>query len=308
MAVPMSNRKKKEIFRAIDVVLRKYNGVDLRIKHIECDGEFRAMFDEVKDELGVVMNYATAFEHVTPAERNIRTVKERCRCGYHYTHFTYYPRAMTRGLVILSTDQLNYFPPKGGVSEWLSPYAILNRKNLDYNKHLQYHFGCYVQVNQENDPTNTMAPRTIDAIYLRPDDNEQGGHIVMAIPSGDEIRRRRVWPAKMTNTIIEAVHAIAFREGVKTQFKFQTKREYDLFPGDQLEGVDYEEGANVIDEREDFEPDEANEDDDANEMAKLQAVDQDEVEALEEAAPKEWNLKLPQRKSMTTKSENKCAI
>ena len=62
--------------------------------------------------------------------------------------------------------QLNMFPAKGGVSEYYSPHMILSRKNVDYNKHCAYTFGSYVQASQENNLTNTQAPRTIDAIYL----------------------------------------------------------------------------------------------------------------------------------------------
>ena len=40
-------------------------------------------------------------------------------------------------------------------------------------------FGSYVQANHEPNPKNTTAPRTLDAIYLRPTSNIQGGHELM---------------------------------------------------------------------------------------------------------------------------------
>ena len=39
---------------------------------------------------------------------------------------------------------------------------------MDSNKHCQCAFGTYVKAYQEDDPTNTQAARTIDAIYLQP--------------------------------------------------------------------------------------------------------------------------------------------
>jgi hypothetical protein len=62
------------------------------------------------------------------------------------------------------TKKLNFFPAKGGVCDYYSPYVIMSGRKLDYSKHLKYQFGSYVQANQDNDPTNTNAPRTIDAI------------------------------------------------------------------------------------------------------------------------------------------------
>ena len=65
-----------------------------------------------------------------------------------------------------------------------SVHLILNQMNLDYNKHCFIPFGTYVQANHETNPTNTNAPRTLDAIYLHPTDNIQGGHELMDLNSG----------------------------------------------------------------------------------------------------------------------------
>ena len=67
---------------------------------------------------------------------------------------------------MVSTHHLNLFPAKGGVSLYLSPHVIMSGHDLDYNKHCTIPFRAYIQAHQENDPTNTNAPRTIDAIYL----------------------------------------------------------------------------------------------------------------------------------------------
>ena len=61
---------------------------------------------------------------------------------------------------------INMFPPKGRVSNYFSPCAIITHLSLDYNTNCQHPFGSCVQANNEPDPTNTPAARTLDCIYL----------------------------------------------------------------------------------------------------------------------------------------------
>jgi len=154
------------------------------IKTINCDQEFKPMMDDIKDDLDIDMNYTATDEHVPEAERNNRTIAERICAAYHNLPYNKIPRLMLKYLAMVSCHQLNLFPAKGGVSPYLSPHVILGGFNLDYNKHCQIPFGTYVQVNQENNPKNTLAPRTIDAIYLRPMQNVQGGHEFMDLNTG----------------------------------------------------------------------------------------------------------------------------
>jgi hypothetical protein len=154
------------------------------IKWIHCDQEFRPIMDNVSNKLDITMSYATASEHVPEAERNNRTIQERIRSAYHNLPYAMIPKIMLRYLAMISTERLNYFPTKGGVSPYFSPHVILTGRSLDFTKHCKFPFGAYVQANNEPQPTNTNAPRTIDCIYLRPFPNLQGGHEVMDLRSG----------------------------------------------------------------------------------------------------------------------------
>ena len=182
--IPLENRTETEIYHALDVILRFVNDAGHYVKVINCDGEFKPLMDKVADELYVRMNYTTMGEHVPKAERNNRTIKERIRAAYHNLPYKHLPKVMWRKLAMLCTDQLNYFPAKGGVSAYFSPYTLMTGKQLDYNKHCQIPFGQYVQANDEPNPTNTNAPRTLDCIYLRPTNNIQGGHELMDLATG----------------------------------------------------------------------------------------------------------------------------
>ena len=46
--VPLNGRNSEELFRALDVVLRKYNGAGYEIEQINCDREFKKIMDEIK--------------------------------------------------------------------------------------------------------------------------------------------------------------------------------------------------------------------------------------------------------------------
>jgi len=214
--IPLSSRTASELYRGTDEIFRLYNKAGFLIKEIICDREFKTLMDEVKDELDIDMNYTSKGEHVPEAERNNRTIGERIRAAYHNLPYKAIPKVMLRTLAMVSTNQLNYFPAKGGVSAYLSPHTILNHRDLDYNKHCQVPFGAFVQANQENDPTNTQAPRTIDAIYLRPLSNIQGGHELMNLATGMVITRNRVWEKPVTTFVIKAVEKMADEQGIKT--------------------------------------------------------------------------------------------
>jgi len=74
--IPLQSRDKDELYRGIDAILRNYNKAGFRIKELYCDGEFKALIDEVKDELNIDVNYTARGEHVPQAERNNRTIGE----------------------------------------------------------------------------------------------------------------------------------------------------------------------------------------------------------------------------------------
>jgi hypothetical protein len=144
--------------------------------------------DELQDVYSVVMNYANPQEHVPEAERNNRVIKERFRSAFHRLPFNKIPKIMVKILAMECAKKLNFFPPKGGISPYYSPRMILHQQNLDYNKHCSIPFGAYVQAHHEPDPKNTQHPRTLDCVYLRYTDNDQGGHHLLDLRTGRTIK------------------------------------------------------------------------------------------------------------------------
>ena len=170
--------------------------------------------NEIKDDLDVDINPTSQGEHVPEAKRNNQKIGERIRTTYHNLPYNKLPRIMLKHLAMTSAQQLNLFPAKGGILEYLSPHMIMMRRKIDYNKHCQFTFGTCVQAYQENNLTNTQAPRTIDAIYLRLITNEQGGHELMNLATGNIIKRIKIWEIPTTELIIKAVDEIAEKQDI----------------------------------------------------------------------------------------------
>mgnify|MGYP003507073779 CR=1 FL=1 len=125
------------------------------------------------------------------------------------------PKTKIKYLTMVQVNHLNLFPAKGGVSKYYSPRMILTERNLEYEKHCKVPFGAYVQATHETNATNSIAARTLDCIYLRANNNIQGGHEVMDLNTGRVITRSRVKMLPMTEVVIKAVEAMAEKQGQK---------------------------------------------------------------------------------------------
>ena len=149
-------------------------------------------------------------------------------------------KIMSRYLALVCTHQLNIFPAKGGVSDYFSPHTIMTQKKVDYNKHCKVPFGAYVQATVDNqNKTNSNLPRTIDAIYLRPMTNVQGGYEVMNLATGRMVTTNLVTELPITEHVIKSVETMAEEQGIKSN-KIEGRNKVPLHPANWIAGVDYE--------------------------------------------------------------------
>ena len=232
-----------EVFKTnLREVIGTYKKGGFVVKEIHCDNEFRPALDTLSLEYDppLVVNYATADEHVPRAERNNRVIKERVRTTYHRLPYTTLPRTMVKYMVLESARKLNFFPSKNGVSKYYSPRMILHQENLDFAKHCQFTFGEYVQAHDEPNPTNTNAPRSLDCIYLRPTGNRQGGHELLHLQTNRVITRRRCTPVPITPFIIQQVNLLADADGMPPGLKVANRVNNILFDSAWTAGVEYE--------------------------------------------------------------------
>ena len=163
---PLTSQTNESHRSAIDDVLRICNGANFIVKSIHCDRECESLFDPIADDMGIDMICAPAQAHVPKVERSNRVIKERVRSVFHRLPFRAIPSVVIRFLVMDSTNELNCFPQKGGMSPHFSPRTILTGKKLDHKKHCSIPFGTHVQAQTEPKVKNSMDARTIDGIHL----------------------------------------------------------------------------------------------------------------------------------------------
>ena len=148
-----------------------YKSRGFNFSDLHADMEFECIRNDV---LPSRLNVTAANDHVGEVERSIRTMKERARTTIHGLPFKRLPKAMIQALVYHAAKGLNQFPAKNGISDTLSPLTIMTgRANPDYND-LKLEFGSYVQVFEDNTPSNTTPSRNTGVIVLNPTGNAQG--------------------------------------------------------------------------------------------------------------------------------------
>jgi hypothetical protein len=186
------------------------------------DGQFESIRGDLAG-LDITLNTVANDEHVPEVERYIRTVKDRTRSVYNSLPFKRMPARMIVEMVSHSVFWLNSFPALDGISRTLSPRAIVTGSNVTYDRHCRLEFGAYVQTHEEHD--NTMLPRTIGAIALRPTGNAQGGYYFLSLSSGRRLHRNRWTELPMPADVIDRVHALARRSGADlTGLEFVDRR------------------------------------------------------------------------------------
>jgi len=205
----LANRTVAEIFKAFKEIYQYYLQRGFRITTVHADGEFEPVAALITSMPGgPAVNLASANEHVPEIERRARVVKERCRASRHDLPFKRIPKLLTIWLVFNVVKLLNFFPPKGGISDTLSPKTIMSGETLDFKKHLCLKVGQYCQVHEEENPRNSQIARTRGAISLGPSGNLQGGFRFMALNTGKKITRRSWDALPMPDLVIARVNEL----------------------------------------------------------------------------------------------------
>ena len=107
---------------------------------------------------------------------------------------------------------LNQFPWENGISETMSPASLVTGVgNPDYH-HMRVELGAYVQVFEDNTPSNTLKSRSVGAIALTPTGNAQGDYYFMSLATGKRLSRHNWTPLPITDSAIARVYALASAE------------------------------------------------------------------------------------------------
>ncbi len=236
----LQTQKSECLLQCIKNVAQIYKSGNFTIARIHVDNEFRSLLDPIRSELQAEVHYTNKDEHVPEIENCNKVIKERVRSDYHRLPYKHLPLVMLEILVMQSASNLNLFIPKGGASNQYSPYTILNRRTLDYNKHLQVSFGTYGIAYDRPKHKNSMESRGMDAIYLRSSGSDQGGHDVMNLATGRLNHRRRFHPSPITPQVIDTVHKLAALGHMPPGLKLTTRTGNILYDSALIAGVDYD--------------------------------------------------------------------
>jgi hypothetical protein len=202
-------------------VLEVYGRAGFRVRTILMDGEF----EKIKPHMPTVeCNTTAAKEHVSEAERTIRTLKERTRGLIGTLPFSHIPKRMKIEFVYFIVLWINAFPVRTGISTTYSPRELLLRWRLDYKKHCRVLPGTYCEVHDEPVPTNTMTIRTHEGIVLGPTGNLQGSVKFYCLKTGRVLKRREFTEMPMPDTVITRVNLIGQREKQGRTFRFLNRR------------------------------------------------------------------------------------
>ena len=216
-AVLITDQKHETLIKAVRDVRNIYHKRGFKIETMLMDGQFEGLIGDLA-EIGITLNTVARGEHVPEVERHIRTIKERARCVYNTMPFNKIPGRMLVELIYYSVFWLNSFPARDGISDTLSPRAIVTGSHVDFNKHCKLEFGAYVQAHEEHD--NTMMTRTTGAIALRPTGNVQGGYYLYSLSTGRVLNRNHWTELPMPQDVIDRVHTLARRAAANVAIIF----------------------------------------------------------------------------------------
>ena len=125
-------------------VIKSYVLRGFVVRYILVDIQFKGMETRFSTD-HITVNVVSWDEHVSDAERYIRAIKERARAYFAMLRFNKLPKKMVVGLLTTVVFYLNAFPWPLGISDELSPTAIVEGHPLNYNLHFQVIFGEYAQ-------------------------------------------------------------------------------------------------------------------------------------------------------------------
>ena len=118
-------------------------------------------------------------------------------------------------MVMETAAKLNYFPAKGGCSNYFSLREILHHVKLDYKMHCSMPLLSYVLAHDEPTLTNTVHEHALDCLFLCTVQTKQGGYECYHIPTCQVITQPYVTVIPATPAIIATINALGKSDGIQ---------------------------------------------------------------------------------------------
>ena len=138
----VDNLKAPTLEDGLKNVIRSYAIRGFSIGMMFLDIQFKSLKD--RNVLGVNVCIVSRGKHVKQIERFHRVIEERCRCYHAMQPYDSLPRMMVVHLMITVIFYTNTFVWRSGVSQVLSPLAIVEGTSVDFNLHFKVIFGEFV--------------------------------------------------------------------------------------------------------------------------------------------------------------------
>ena len=113
--------------------------------------------------------------------------------------YSHIPGVLVQKLVYDLMFWLNSLPAEDGVSDILSPHAMITGQSIKFTKHFLLNFGEYVHTHEDKD--NSLDSLTLEALDIRPTGNIQGGYYFLNLHTSCVITRF-TWTALLPHTRI----------------------------------------------------------------------------------------------------------
>ena len=101
-----------------------YGSRGFLVQMVHADSEFEALHAPLATARSG-LNVCANNEHVPEVEHFTQTIKERTHCLYHSVPFRHFPALMLKEMIYASVFWLNMFPTHDGISDTLSPQALM---------------------------------------------------------------------------------------------------------------------------------------------------------------------------------------
>ena len=168
----------------VESVLKFYQWASFQVMEVCTDCEFKPVLQILQDDgWSFTNNLANPQEHVPEAEHNNHILKEHIHTTYHGIPYKMLPQTIVCYMVMETTAKLNYFPAKGGCSNYFSPREILCHVKLDYKNHCSMPLLSYVLTHNEPTLTNSVCMHALDCFSLCAIQIKQGGYECYHIPT-----------------------------------------------------------------------------------------------------------------------------
>ena len=275
----VADRKEATLLKCIKGVIALYRKAGFRVTIALMDGEFVPLRGGLA-ELGLRLNETSRDEHVGDIERYIRTVKERMRAIYNTLPFQKIPAWLVIEMAKTAVFWLNAFPAAGGASQNLSPRTIITGQQVDYKRHCRFQFGEYAQTHEGHN--NSMNPRTVGAIALRPVGNGQGSFYFLSVTIGRVLNWLHATALPMPDDVIDKLHRMTRQQKSNPGLVFANRNlnpeEYDDGGDDDETYHDNSESGDEDDSSHDEEDDDDPDDDDDDDDDEMPAPGQPRIE------------------------------